>query len=146
MKTRTASDVGQYHTLKPGVLGYARISVTILSLALVGIPFVSVLTRFVSGDRSQATLLLFPGLGLLVSLGLVTILSIFVVRRLHLILSIMFFGSITELMIVNVISELLGEASYGSVEQTVVQYGLMFATGLVSLSGIIIEEILRLPK
>ena len=79
--------------------------------------------------------------GAATGLGAVTFGSLFVVRRTHFVISILFFGLATFIMTVNIVSEILAGTTYASVAATVTAYASMSGFLLIGIAGLIIEII-----
>jgi hypothetical protein len=124
-----------------GMLGYIRIVLILLAATPVTLAFVFVLTDFASAQSSPESAVLLPAFGVASLLGLVTLLSVFVARKIHFVVSIVFFGLICVLMIVNIASELISGVQYISVRAALTSYGQMFLNLMVGAAGLVVEII-----
>ena len=87
--------------------GYMRLMLHILLLAAVTTFAVKELLTLVGGSGDGAGTILMSGFGLAVGLGVLSLVSLFVMRAMHHMVSTMFFGVTLLVMLLSMFSELL---------------------------------------
>lgn len=124
-----------------GALAYIRVGLILIALTTVSVAFAGFLSAVLSGDDAQITNILLVTFGVGTVLGAAAFGSLFLARRIHFVVSILFFGLTTFIMTVNIVSEILAGTTYASLATAVAQYASMFGILLVGIAGMIIEVI-----
>ena len=134
---------GPTHRQIKGVLRYARIGLTVLALAFVSLPCVLMLYQIVgSGWTSSVGVtksFLFVGAETL--LGMTALVSIFVMRRIHFVVSMIFFSVFVVGWVVDTAADVLTRMTLVSVGDTLAVFGLVLGISLVGIAGLTIEII-----
>ncbi len=107
----------------------------------VSIPFGRILSEFVAGVEVVSADVLIPILGAATLLGITTLVSVFVIRRIHFIVSIVFFGLATVVAVTGVMSDILSGLSYATTGAALARYIPGFGFVLLNISGLVIEII-----
>ncbi len=122
-----------------GVLAYMRVGLILIPLALSWFAFAHQLSTVLSGSNNgQVGNMLLVTFGAGTGLGAVTFGSLFVVRQIHFVTSILFFGLVAFIMTVNIVSEILAGITYASPAAT---YASMSGFLLMGIAGLTIEVI-----
>jgi serine/threonine protein kinase len=104
------SPAAAFHGRQPygkRVLGFTRLLINFLLVGPVLIATVLHLQELSAGFAERATAILASGFGLALLLGILSIVSIYVARKTHRVVSVLFFGLTAVLMLLTIFSELL---------------------------------------
>jgi hypothetical protein len=104
------SPAAAFHGRQPygkRVLGFTRLLINFLLVGPVLIATVLHLQELLAGFAERATAILASGFGLALLLGILSIVSIYVARKTHRVVSVLFFGLTAVLMLLTIFSELL---------------------------------------
>lgn len=79
--------------------------------------------------------------GVATALGAAAFGSLFVARRIHFLVSTLYFGLAIFIMTVNIVSEILAGTTYVSLATAVAEYAAMSGFLLLGIAGLIIEVV-----
>ncbi len=122
-----------------GLLQYVRIGIIVVCLVPISLALATFLSDLISGHRFVAMEILLPTFGAATLLGIATLASLFVVRKIHFTVSAVFFGFLALIIVVNISSELLSGITYPSTGAALAEYGLMFGFLLLNIAGLGVE-------
>jgi hypothetical protein len=121
------------------LLGYVRLFIHVLLLAPVAAVSVMELKELTEGYGDRATAILMCGFGIAAFLGLLSMVSLFVGRRIHRVVSTLFFGLTAVIMLLNIFSELLTVGLSEWTGDTPGQCALMLSMLVLSGLGLLVE-------
>lgn len=127
-----------------GALAYVRAGLILIPLTLVSFQFVNHLATvptLAAGFINPIRIVLLVTFGVATALGAATFGSLFVARRIHFVLSILFFGLVTFILALYVVTALLSGMTFRSLGIAVATYAMMSGILFVAIAGLIIEII-----
>ncbi len=139
-KPRPAPPAGPRPPLGRRLLGYARVLLHLLLIMPVTAVAIMELSEIRDGSGDQATAILLAGFGLATVLGLVSILTLFVLRVTHRTVSILFMGLTVIIMLLNIFSELLTTGWSDWTGDDPLQCAMMMSMLGLSALGLVLEH------
>jgi len=124
-----------------GVLAYARICLIAAPVVAASLAFVTSLSQYLSGWALSGIVMEVAISGAVTLLGITALASLFVMRCIHLVVSVVFFGFVAFVFIVFIIREVLYAIRCAWPGLPLPTYPIMLGFGLVGVAGLIIEII-----
>jgi hypothetical protein len=122
------------------MLGLSRVLTNFMLLTPVVIAAVSQIREMAGGDGDRATAILATGFGAAALLGLLSIFTMYIGRRIHRAVSTLFFGLTAVIMLLNIFSELLTAGWSEFTGDDPIQCAIMLAMLLLSGVGLVVEH------
>jgi hypothetical protein len=122
------------------VLGFGRLGIHFLLIGPVTIALVMQLQELREGFADRAVAILASGFGLAVLLGILSIVSLYIARRAHRVVSTLFFGLTAVIMLLNIFSELLTAGWSEWTGDDPVQCAVMLSMLILSGLGLTVEH------